>query len=158
MNVRIIGFVLFAAVSIAALADLVHSRPWEDHAVSVARIDIDDPDAAEPRIGAIVVTVGRHAAAFEFPGCELDRYKNRFFVHVYRERITDGRHPPYVNRDFDAAVAAKRRVVTAAGEHCIVDAAFGEINAVEIVFGQFAAPEGRCCSIVWSRDLLLARP
>jgi hypothetical protein len=100
------------------------------------------------------ISVKRYALSVILPSCDVRSFQDRFFVHVYDEAPAPGHPVAYVNRDFDIATAPLRHLGASTGgaEHCAVDRMFGTA-AAEVVFGQFQMIDGKCCTIVWSRDI-----
>jgi hypothetical protein len=84
-------------------------------------------------------------------------FRDRFFVHVYTDVPTPGKPQDYLNRDFDVTSVPLRHVgaSTPGAARCAIDRPFGSSVPAEVVFGQFQTPKGSCCTILWSRDMIL---
>ncbi len=155
INFRALRFVAGLSIVLFSTVNLLHSRATGSGPAFVERVAVSGPPTADANASGYELTVGRGSLTIVFPSCDMALYKDRFFVHVYPERVFAGHPREFVNRDFDAAAEPKRRVGTSAHAQCAIERSYGTTQAEEIVFGQFSMPDGRCCSILWSRDLLL---
>jgi hypothetical protein len=151
---RVLRFVGEIAIVLCAGVVVVHTRPSTSGTEMIERMLPGAVASAEANPRGVAFWIGRDALTVDFPSCNMEAFKDRFFLHVYADAVVAGKPSLAVNRDFDATLMPKRHVHSASGEHCVIDRSYGA-TAAEVVFGQFTMPHGQCCTILWSRDFVL---
>jgi hypothetical protein len=98
------------------------------------------------------IQVTGNSLSIAVPHCDMSRFQDRFFMHIYQSTATDGTGAQYVGRDF-ALAGEPRYPSTSADGQCVVQRSIDVPDAKKIVIGQFTMPDGRCCNILWSRTI-----
>ena len=86
------------------------------------------------------------------PGCNLDQFQDRFFLHAYTKAGLKKTPAAYVNLDFALGLMTPKEVTTATGKSCVYFKSFSDFSPLLVNMGQFTTPGGRCCEITWSRS------
>jgi hypothetical protein len=126
------------------------------------RIALDGAPAATPVPGGLLLQVTRTGVTMALPDCNVSAKQSPFFLHVYPETAGASEGKAYVNMDFDLGKekGSPRRVNGA--DLCVYSKGFGGVPTREVHVGQFTMPDGKCCSVTWSRafvfDVHLKQP
>lgn len=110
---------------------------------------------AEPLESGLGITVTRNGLTVVVPGCDIEKYADNFFVHVFPEPYKAS--SKYANFDFSLADEKGVKVVVNGKNSCVYSKSFKEVSVAELTVGQFAMPAGLCCKILWSRNYVFDR-
>lgn len=149
-RIRILVFALALILVMGAAVFLVRA-----HGGSISERIPDLGRAQSDRTArGLELRFGRDGITVLLPSCDPVAVVDRFFMHVYGAPAGSGAES-FVNRDFDVAGEAKRKIKGPGGEVCVIDRAYGVANPYEIVIGQFSVSNGECCKVIWSRNYVI---
>lgn len=103
-----------------------------------------DPEAMKAEVNSSGLTLF-------LPNCDISKYQDKFFVHVYTEAAVANTPPKFINFDFFLADEKKSEKIVNNVKGCSFHKNFSEFPVKELLFGQFSAPNNQCCTIIWSR-------
>ena len=155
IDIRALTFVAAVVSTITAITVTVNQpRASLPAAHMTDRVDIHGAASADRQPSNLEIQLRGDGVSVSVPNCDMTGMDSRFFLHVYTADSKGGVSPEYLGRDFDLPAQAKR-VNTKSGVACVADRAFDTPSAKEITIGQFATPDGRCCTILWSRNYVI---
>ena len=88
------------------------------------------------------------------PGCDVKKFPDKFFLHLYTEANIKKVPAEMVNLDFNLAQEKGVESVVNGVKTCSYYKNFSEFPVKELTFGQFTAPNNQCCTITWSRSFI----
>lgn len=110
---------------------------------------------AEPLESGLEISVSKAGLTMIVPDCNIERYKENFFLHVFPEPFN--KSSKYANLDFNLAGEKGLKVTVDEKNACIYSKSFKDVIVSEVTVGQFFAPGGACCKILWSRNYVFDR-
>ena len=103
-------------------------------------------------VDGMQMEVSAKGLAMRFPGCKMDPFRDRFFLHVYTKEGLKKTPAEYINLDFSLEQSSSKVVVTGDQKSCVYFKSFSDYSPQLVNMGQYTTPGGRCCEITWSRS------
>ena len=92
----------------------------------------------------------------EVKACDIDKLGDEFFLHLYPANAASAGPDGFINQQFNlrtlTPVEAKKHGDLAS---CHYRVEFASIAITRVALGQFRTPEGRCCDILWTKEVKL---
>lgn len=110
---------------------------------------------AEPLATGLGITLAKAGLTIVVPDCNIEKYKDRFFLHVFP--VPYGKSSKYANLDFSLASEKEAKILAEGKTVCSYTKSFKDLSVSEVTVGQFSAPDGACCKILWSRNYVFDR-
>lgn len=103
------------------------------------------PDGLQLELGAQGLTM-------TVPGCNIDKFQDKFFLHLYTKAGLEKTPSPFINLDFFLSQQTRREVSVNGAKSCVYFKSFSDFAPQMVNMGQFTTPGGRCCEVTWSRS------
>ena len=110
---------------------------------------------AEPHKNGLSITVTRAGLKVVVPGCNIEKYADNFFVHVFPNPSKVSSR--YANLDFNLASQKGVRILASGENSCVYSRSFEDVTVAEVTVGQFSVSGDVCCKILWSRNYVFDR-
>jgi len=91
------------------------------------------------------------------PECNLDKYKDKFFLHLYTRSGLEKNPPAFINLDFFLAQETGLAQQIHGEKSCVYLKPLSDFSPQQVNIGQFTVPNGNCCEITWSRTYIFDR-
>ncbi|WP_223631201.1 hypothetical protein [Pseudomonas atacamensis] len=100
------------------------------------------------------IDIVSNALQLELKGCDVAQVADNFFVHIYPLDASKAGAEGFINKDFNLTGLKRLSKETRSGvTYCRYVVAFGSVAVDRMELGQFRAPEGKCCEILWNRQV-----
>lgn len=102
------------------------------------------------------VMVTSAEVTLEVNACDIDKLGDEFFLHTYPADVSSAGPEGYINQQFNLKALKPIEVKDQAGlRSCRYRVELSPGANTRVALGQFRAPEGRCCEILWSKEVKL---
>jgi len=162
-NRALIAVACFAAIAAAAVVIVRHQgRNSSDPLVEV--IPPNGILTTEVVADALQLHIDARGLTLVFPNCDVSKYQDKFFLHIYTVSKRVRALSDMVNLDFYLAQEKAKESTTNGIRSCVYHKNFSDFRPKEVSLGQFTMPNGRCCNVTWSRTFdfsensLIGRP
>lgn len=89
--------------------------------------------------------------AIAVPSCDLTRYPDKFFLHLYLNESATRPKTPFLNMDFNLANEKPVQTDIGGNKTCTYTKSYKDYSVKAISVGQFAQVGNQCCTLKWSR-------
>ena len=103
-------------------------------------------------VDGMQLEVSAKGVTMTFPGCNLEKFQDKFFLHLYTGAGLEKTPAPFINLDFFLSQQTAKEVPTNNGKACVYFKNFSDFSPQQVNMGQFTTPGGRCCEVTWSRS------
>lgn len=148
---QLLAVVAACTASAASLVLLTRHAERAQSNWPVERLAVGGVPETKTGAGSWLLQVTPTGMSLALPDCEAGTKQDKFFLHVYPKGVAASLDKGYVNMDFDLQLEKGTRRRINGVELCVYDRVFGEIPSSEVHLGQFTLPDGRCCTVTWSR-------
>lgn len=94
---------------------------------------------------------------FTLPNCNLDKYQDKFFLHLYTRSGLAKNPAHFINLDFFLTQEKSKEQQVDGKKFCVYFKELSDISPFQINIGQFTIQNGKCCEIMWSRTYIFDR-
>jgi hypothetical protein len=102
------------------------------------------------------VTVTTAGVTFDVKACDVDKLGDEFFLHLYPKDDSSAGPEGFINQQFNLKTLTPVETKNPEGlASCHYRVAFPPVAATHVALGQFKTPEGRCCEILWTKEVKL---
>ncbi|WP_256588370.1 hypothetical protein [Pseudomonas sp. Irchel 3H7] len=96
------------------------------------------------------------ALTLEVKGCDIDKLGDEFFLHQYPTDASNAGAEGFINQQFNLKALKPVEIKTQEGlVSCQYRVEFSPVAISRVALGQFRMPEGRCCDILWNKEVNL---
>ncbi|WP_225922760.1 hypothetical protein [Pseudomonas hamedanensis] len=144
------GVVFFTLIAVGVLALVRWSEVGQKAEMSAPMIvQLAPPKGLDVTVTASEVTLGVKA-------CNIDKLGDEFFLHLYPTDATSAGPEGFVNQQFNLKTLTPIESSDQAGvASCHYRVKISSSDVKRVAVGQFRAPEGRCCEILWTKEVKL---
>jgi len=148
---------IVACAFVVAGSAIVMTRQATNSAVVM---EIIPPKGAVMTVRApdgIQLEVNAKGLTLTLPGCNLDKYQDKFFLHLYTKAGLEKTPSPFINLDFFLAQETGKVQQINGEKSCVYIKALSDFSPQQVNIGQFTVPNGNCCEITLSRTYVFDR-
>ena len=148
---------IVACAFIVAGSAIVMTRHAENSAVVMEIIPPKGAAMIDRAPDGMQLEVSAKGLTFTLPGCNLDKYKDKFFLHLYTQSGLKKSPAPFINLDFFLAQETAKEQLVNGDKSCVYFKGLSDFSPQQVNVGQFTTPNGHCCEITWSRTYVFDR-
>lgn len=148
---------IVACAFVVAGSAVVMTRHAENSAVVMEIIPPKGVAMSDRAPDGMQLEVNAKGLTFTLPGCNLDKYKDKFFLHLYNQSGLKKSPAPFINLDFFLAQETAKEQLVNGDKFCVYFKGLSDFSPQQVNIGQFTTPNGRCCEITWSRTYVFDR-
>jgi hypothetical protein len=102
------------------------------------------------------VTVTTAGVTLEVKACDIDKLGDEFFLHLYPADASSAGPEGFINQQFNLKTLTPVETKNQEGlASCHYRVEFSPVAIKHVALGQFRTPEGRCCDILWNKEVEL---
>lgn len=151
VDLKILSGVLFFAL--IAIGVLSFAR-W----TGVGKV-VELPVPVEPTVvlpQGVDVAVTSAGVTLEVQACDIEKLGDEFFLHLYPANAASAGPEGFINQQFNLKALTPVQTKKQEGPgSCHYRIEFAPMAITRVALGQFRAPEGRCCDILWTKEVKL---
>ena len=152
MNIDFKTITITVGVLVIAIAAVVFVTAQRSGApVLTEIIPFAGVPSSERTLKGLQLQVRNNELAISVPGCDISKYPDKFFLHIYFADANTKPKTPFVNFDFDLANEKAVETSVAGYKTCTYIKSYKDYAVGAISFGQFAQIDNKCCTLKWSR-------
>lgn len=103
---------------------------------------------------ALQIEVTTNSLELELKDCDVGRFEDTFFLHVYPVEASRAGPEGFINMDFNFKTLSPKSTSTRSGvAYCQYRLWLGPSAVDRIALGQFRSPAGQCCEILWDKKV-----
>lgn len=100
------------------------------------------------------IEVVSNALQLQLKDCDVPRVSDNFFLHIYPRDTSKAGAEGFIKKDFNLnGLKQLSKEVRSGVTYCHYKVSYGSVAVDRIEMGQFRAPEGNCCEILWNRQV-----
>ena len=141
-------FLLIAASAVAIAKNLAMARAT---AVPYEVIQSKAVPTAGRVTPGLELRVNAEGLSLILPNCDATEWQEKFFVHLYTDSVRNKSPDNFTGMDFNLKEEVSKISKNENRTSCLVFKSFSNFKVRAVGVGQFSAPNGKCCDIIWSR-------
>lgn len=149
--------IIVACAFVVAGSAIVMTRQATNSAVVMEIIAPKGTAMTDRAPDGMQLEVSAKGLTLTLPGCNLDKYQDKFFLHLYTKSGLEKTPSPFINLDFFLTQETGKEQQTNGEKSCVYFKGLSDFSPQQVNIGQFTLPNGRCCEITWSRTYVFDR-
>lgn len=146
--------IIVACAFVVAGSAIVMTRQASNSAVVMEIIPPKGVAMTDRAPDGMQLEVNAKGLTLTLPRCNIDKYQDKFFLHLFTQSGLEKTPPAFINLDFMLAQETGKEQQIKGERSCVYFKGLSDFSPQQVNIGQFTMPNGNCCEITWSRTYI----